>query len=401
MSILAPRITRIKPSPTLAVSQQARELKASGRDIISLGAGEPDFDTPDHIKQAAILAMTQGDTKYTNVDGTPALKKAVSHKFQTENHLEYKPEEIIVSNGAKQILYNAFMATLKANDEVIIPAPYWVSYPDIVLLAEGIPVVVECPADKGFKLDPALLEQSLTPKTKWVILNSPSNPTGSGYAYDELKALADLLLEYPQVSILSDDIYEHLVYDEFEFVTLAQVEPRLRDRLLVVNGVSKAYAMTGWRIGYAAGPKDLIKAMGTIQGQSTANPCSISQAAAVAALEGPQEFLQKRNQAFRERRDLVFSMINQTAGLSCLKPVGAFYVFPSCEGAIGAVTPSGQRIDTDEDFVRYLLDQEGVAVVHGGAFGLEPFFRISYATSLDLLREGCIRIQKACAALRR
>ena len=401
MSILAPRITRIKPSPTLAVSQQARELKASGRDIISLGAGEPDFDTPDHIKQAAILAMSQGDTKYTNVDGTPALKKAVIHKFQTENHLDYKSEEIIVSNGAKQILYNAFMATLKANDEVIIPAPYWVSYPDMILLAEGIPVVVECPANKGFKLDPALLEQSLTPKTKWVILNSPSNPTGSGYAYDELKALADLLLEYPQVSILSDDIYEHLVYDEFEFVTLAQVEPRLRDRILVVNGVSKAYAMTGWRIGYAAGPKDLIKAMGTIQGQSTANPCSISQAAAVAALEGPQEFLQKRNQAFRERRDLVFSMINQTAGLSCLKPVGAFYVFPSCEGAIGAVTPSGQRIDTDEDFVRYLLDQEGVAVVHGGAFGLEPFFRISYATSLDLLREGCIRIRKACAALRR
>ena len=400
MSTLSSRIMRIKPSPTLAVSQQARELKASGRDIIGLGAGEPDFDTPEHIKQAAFLAMTRGDTKYTNVDGTPELKKAVVNKFQIENNLEYQAAEVMVSNGAKQILYNAFMATLEPNDEVIIPAPYWVSYPDMVLLAEGTPVIVECSFDKGFKLQPALLEQSLTPKTKWLILNSPSNPTGAGYTYDELKVLAELLLEYPQVRIVSDDIYEHLTYDDFEFVTLAQVEPRLRDRLLTVNGVSKAYAMTGWRIGYAAGPSDLIKAMTKIQGQSTANPCSISQAAAVAALEGSQGFLQERNQAFRERRDLVVSMINEIPGLSCLKPQGAFYVFPSCAGLIGKTTPSGKRIDNDEDFVSYLLDQEGVAVVHGAAFGLEPFFRISYATSIDLLREACIRIRRACALLR-
>jgi aspartate aminotransferase len=400
MPFIATRLSNIKPSPTIAVTQKARELKAAGRNIISLGAGEPDFDTPDNIKEAAIAAIRAGDTKYTAVDGTPALKKAICAKFSRENGLDYTPEQVTVGTGGKQVLYNALMATLNPGDEVIVPAPYWVSYPDMVLLAEGTPVPVECPASVGFKLQAADLEKAITPKTKWLILNSPNNPTGAAYTRAELKALTDVLVRHPHVWVMTDDMYEHLNYDGFEFTTPAQVEPSLYDRTLTINGVSKAYAMTGWRIGYAAGPKELIKAMGVIQSQSTSNPSSVSQAAAVEALNGPQDFIKTRAEAFKERRDLVVSMLNQATGIKCHKPEGAFYVYPSCEGTIGKTTPEGKVIETDEDFVTYLLESEGVAVVQGSAFGLAPFFRISYATSTKELEDACQRIQRACAALR-
>ena len=400
MPFIATRLSNIKPSPTIAVTQKARELKAAGRNIIGLGAGEPDFDTPDNIKEAAIAAIRSGDTKYTAVDGTPALKKAICAKFKRENGLEYTPEQVTVGTGGKQVLYNALMATLNPGDEVIVPAPYWVSYPDMVLLADGVPVPVECPESAGFKLQPADLEKAITPKTKWLILNSPNNPTGAAYTRAELKALTDVLVKHPHVWVMTDDMYEHLNYDGFEFTTPAQVEPSLYDRTLTINGVSKAYAMTGWRIGYAAGPKELIKAMGVIQSQSTSNPSSVSQAAAVEALNGPQDFIKERAEAFKERRDLVVSMLNQASGIKCHKPEGAFYVYPSCEGTIGKTTPDGKVIGTDEDFVTYLLESEGVAVVQGSAFGLAPFFRISYATSTAELEEACQRIQRACAALR-
>ncbi|CAK0766729.1 Aspartate/prephenate aminotransferase [uncultured Gammaproteobacteria bacterium] len=400
MAFIASRLARIKPSPTIAVTQKARDLQAAGRDVIGLGAGEPDFDTPDNIKAAAAKAIAAGDTKYTAVDGTPALKKAIIAKFKRENGLNYAADQITVGTGGKQVLYNALVATLDPGDEVIIPAPYWVSYPDMVLLAEGTPVIVECSADNGFKLQPADLEQAITAKTKWLILNSPSNPTGAAYSHSELKALTDVLLRHPQVWVMTDDMYEHLLYDGFTFATPAQVEPGLYDRTLTVNGVSKAYAMTGWRIGYAGGPKALIKAMGIIQSQSTSNPCSISQAAAVEALNGPQDFITERAEAFRQRRDLVVAMLNEAQGLFCHKPEGAFYVYPSCAGTIGKTTPQGKVISSDEDFVTYLLETEGVAAVQGVAFGLSPFFRISYATSMALLTDACGRIQRACAALR-
>jgi aspartate aminotransferase len=400
MSFIASRIGRIKPSPTVAAGQKARELRAAGRDIISLDAGEPDFDTPDSIKAAAIAAIRAGQTKYTAVDGTAELKEAICAKFKRENGLDYTPAQITVGVGGKHVLFNALMATLDPGDEVIVPAPYWVSYPDMTILAEGKPVFVECPAANGFKLQPADLERAITPRTKWLVLNSPSNPTGAAYTRAELKALAEVLLRHPQVHVLNDDMYEHLVYDGFAFTTIAQVEPALYDRTLTVNGVSKAYAMTGWRIGYAGGPVDLIKAIAKIQSQSTTNPSSISQAAAVAALNGPQDFIAERAAIFNQRRDLVVSMLNQANGLTCHRPEGAFYVFPSCAGTIGLTRPDGTVIASDEDFALYLLMEAGVSVVFGAAFGLSPFFRISYATSTALLEEACRRIQRACAALR-
>lgn len=401
MSILAKRLSVIKPSPTIAVTTKAAELKAAGRDIIGLGAGEPDFDTPDFIKEAATLAMKKGDTRYTAVDGTPALKDAIVEKFKRENALEYKRENITVGTGGKQVLYNALMASLNPGDEVIIPAPYWVSYPDMTLLAEGTPVFVKCPEANGFKLKAEDLEKAITPKTKWLILNSPSNPTGAAYTRDELKALTDVLLKHPHVWVMTDDIYEHLTYDGFKFFTPAQVEPKLMDRTLTVNGVSKAYAMTGWRIGYAAGPKELIKAMAVIQSQSTSNPSSISQAAAVAALNGDQSFLQGWKDAYQKRRDLVVGMLNKVEGVTCPKPEGAFYVYASCAGCIGMETPDGKIIENDTDFVSYLLESVGVACVQGEAFGLSPYFRISYATSDKALEDACTRIQKACGALKK
>lgn len=400
MSFLADRLSRIKPSPTIAVTSKARALKAAGRDVIGLGAGEPDFDTPENIRAAGIRAIEGGQTRYTDVDGTPELKKAICAKFLRENGLTYTPDQVTVGVGGKQVLYNALMATLNAGDEVIIPAPYWVSYPDMVLLAEGTPVSVACPAENGFKLLPADLEAAITPKTKWLILNSPSNPTGAAYTADELKALGAVLLRHAHVYIMTDDMYEHLVYDDFKFTTIAQVVPELYDRTLTVNGVSKSYSMTGWRIGYAAGPKALIKAMGVIQSQSTSNPTSISQAAAVEALNGPQDFIKERAAVFQKRRDLVVSMLNQASGLHCPNPEGAFYVYPSCAGTIGKTAPTGKVIETDEDFASELLEAEGVAVVHGAAFGLSPFFRISYATSTDVLEEACTRIQRFCGSLK-
>lgn len=400
MSILASRLSRIKPSATLAVTSKVTALKAEGRDILSLGAGEPDFDTPDFIKNAAKAALDAGQTKYTDVSGTPALKDAIIAKFKRENNLEYTRDQIIVGTGGKQVLYNALMATLNPGDEVIIPAPYWVSYPDMTLLAEGVPVIVDCPATAGFKMTASQLSSAITPKTKWVILNSPSNPTGAGYTRDEIKSLTDVLLKHPHVWVMTDDIYEHLSYDGFAFTTPAQVEPKLYDRTLTVNGMSKAYSMTGWRIGYAGGPKELIKAMGVIQGQSTSNASSISQAAATEALNGDQSFLKDWVVSFKARRDLVVSMLNQASGISCPRPEGAFYVYPSCAGCIGKVTPDGKVITNDEDFVTYLLESEGVACVHGAAFGLSPHFRISYATSEKILEEACRRIQRACAALK-
>jgi len=399
MSILADRLKRIKPSATLAVTAKAAELKAAGRDVIGLGAGEPDFDTPEFVRKAGCDAINGGQTKYTNVDGTPALKDAIIAKFKRDNNLTYARDQIIVGTGGKQVLYNALMATLNPGDEVIIPAPYWVSYPDMVILAEGTPVFVECAAKAGFKMSPAQLEKAITPKTKWIILNSPSNPTGAGYTKAEMKALTDILMKHKNVWVMTDDMYEHLVFDDFKFCTLAQVEPALYERTLTVNGVSKAYSMTGWRIGYAGGPKELIKAMAGVQGHSTSNPCSISQAAATAALNGDQSFLKDWVKSFQSRRDLVVSMLNQAPGLQCPRPEGAFYVYPSCEGCIGKRTPDGKIIESDSDFVTYLLESEGVACVQGVAFGLSPHFRISYATSEKALEEACRRIQKACAAL--
>jgi aspartate aminotransferase len=399
MAFLADRLDRIKPSPTIAVTMKARELKAQGRDIIGLGAGEPDFDTPDNIKQAAIKAINSGDTKYTNVDGTDALKKAIIAKFKRENNLDYKIDQITVGTGGKQVLYNALIATVNPGDEVIIPAPYWVSYPDIVHLAEGTPVIVECGQNHHFKLQAEALDAAITPKTKWLVLNSPSNPTGAAYSAKELRAIADVLLKHPHVWVLTDDMYEHLVYDDFKFSTLAEIEPKLYDRTLTMNGVSKSYCMTGWRIGYAGGPANLIKAIAKIQSQSTSNPSSISQAAAVEALNGPQDFIAKHNVSFKERRNLVVDMLNKAPGLHCHKPEGAFYVYPSCAGAIGKTTPDGKKIATDDDFVTYLLESEGVAAVQGSAFGLSPYFRISYATSTEALRDACTRIIRACEKL--
>ena len=400
MTFLSGAIQRIKPSATIAVSQKARELKAAGRDVIGLGAGEPDFDTPDNIKQAAIDAINRGETKYTAVDGIPELKQAICSKFKRENGLEYAPSEVLVAPGGKPVIYNALMATLNPGDEVIIPAPYWVSYPDIVLLAGGTPVPVETSIETGFKLTPEALEAAITPRTKWLIFNSPSNPSGAAYNHDELKALTDVLMAHEHVWILTDDMYEHLVYDGFDFVTPVQVEPGLRDRTLTMNGVSKAYAMTGWRIGYCGGPEHLIAAMRKIQSQSTSNPTSISQWAAVEALDGRQDFIPERAAAFKERRDLVVSMLNQAKGITCPTPEGAFYVYPSCEGCMDKTTAGGTTLTSDEDFVTALLEEEGVAVVHGSAFGLSPHFRISYATSTEALEEACTRIQRFCGGLR-
>jgi aspartate aminotransferase len=399
MAFIADALARVKPSATIAVTNKARELKAAGRDVIGLGAGEPDFDTPENVKAAAIKAIQDGKTKYTAVDGIPELKAAIVEKFKRENGLTYETSQITVGTGGKQVLYNALIATINPGDEVIIPTPYWVSYPDMVLLAGGEPVIVE--ADKTtFKITPEALEAAITPKTKWVIFNSPSNPSGAGYSRADLKAITDVLMRHPHVWVMTDDMYEHLVYDDFEFTTPAQVEPGLYDRTLTVNGVSKAYAMTGWRIGYAGGPAELIKAMAKIQSQSTSNPCSIAQWAAVEALSGPQDFIPANNEVFKGRRDLVVSMLNQATGIDCPVPEGAFYVFPSCAGTIGKTAPSGKVIESDEDFVTELLETEGVAVVHGSAFGLGPNFRISYATSTEALEKACERIQRFCANLK-
>ncbi|MDP6305069.1 MAG: aspartate transaminase [Alphaproteobacteria bacterium] len=400
MSIIAESLSRIKPSPTMAVTQKAAELKAAGRDVIGLGAGEPDFDTPDNIKAAAIAAIEAGDTKYTAVAGTPALKEAIATKFKRDNGLDYASDQIIVGVGGKQVLYNALMASLNPGDEVVIPAPYWVSYPDMTLLADGTPVIVECGQEHGFKLQADKLENAITDKTKWLILNSPSNPTGAAYSRDDMKAVTDVLMRHTDVWVMSDDMYEHLVYDGFTFVTPAQVEPGLFDRTLTINGVSKSYAMTGWRIGYAGGPAELIKAMSKVQSQSTSNPCSVSQAAAVEALNGPQDFIAERNTVFAERRDMVVELINDIEGLTCLIPEGAFYVYPSCAALIGRKTPEGKVLRGDGDFVTYLLEAEGVASVQGEAFGLSPYFRISYATSTEALSEACARIKRAVDALK-
>lgn len=399
MAFISDALSRIKPSATIAATQKARDLKAQGRDVIGLGAGEPDFDTPDNIKDAAIEAIRKGETKYTAVDGIPELKQAICAKFKRENGLDYKPEQAFVAPGGKPIIFNAMIATLNPGDEAIIPAPYWVSYPDIVLLAGGQPVFVETTLENKFKLTPEALEAAITPKTKWFFFNSPSNPSGAAYTRDELKALTDVLVKHEHVWILTDDMYEHLVYDDFEFTTPAQVEPKLYDRTLTMNGVSKAYAMTGWRIGYCAAPVELIKAMTKVQSQSTSNPTSISQWAAVEALNGPQDFIPERAKVFKERRDLVVSMLNQADGLTCPTPEGAFYVYPSCEGCLGKKTPEGKVIESDEDFAIALIEAEGVSVVHGAAFGLSPFFRISYATSTEALTEACTRIQRFCASL--
>jgi aspartate aminotransferase len=400
MGFVADSLDRIKPSSTIAASNRAAELKAQGRDIIALAAGEPDFDTPDNIKDAAIAAIRRGETKYTIVDGIADLKLAIVAKFKRENILDYRPSQVSVGTGGKQVLFNALMATVNPGDEVIVPAPYWVSYPDIVMLAGGVPVFAPTTLENKFKLRPEALDRAITSRTKWLIFNSPSNPSGAAYSHSELKALTDVLVHHPQVWVLTDDIYEHLVYDDFRFVTPAQVEPRIYDRTLTMNGVSKAYCMTGWRIGYGAGPERLIKAMAKLQSQSTSNPCSVAQWAAVEALNGPQAFIAGNNNVFKDRRDLVVSMLNQAKGISCPTPDGAFYVYPSCAGAIGKTSPSGRAIRTDEDFVSELLDREGVAVVHGAAFGMEPHFRISYATATPALEEACQRIQRFCGNLK-
>jgi aspartate aminotransferase len=399
MSFIAERLSRVKQSPSIVMTQKARDMRAQGRDVISLSAGEPDFDTPDNIKEAAIRAIRAGDTKYPPVDGTVALKAAIVAKFKRENGLDYKPSQVTVGTGGKQVIYNAMMATLDPSDEVVIPAPYWVSYPDMALMAGGTPVFVNCPQNNGFKMLPQHLDAAITPKTKWLILNSPSNPTGAAYTAKDLRALADVLLKHPNVWILTDDMYEHLVYDDFKFATIAEVEPKLYERTLTMNGVSKAYCMTGWRIGYAAGPEPLIKAIAKVQGQSTSGPASISQAASVEALNGSQAFIAANNKIYKERRDLVVAMLSQAKGVTCHRPEGAFYVYPSIAGLIGKTTPQGKRIGTDEDFVSYILETEGVAAVHGAAFGLSPHFRVSYATSTTLLEDACKRIQRACAAL--
>ena len=399
MSILAAKLNRIKPSPTMAVTARAQELKEAGENIIGLGAGEPDFDTPEHIKAAALEAMKQGQTKYTKVDGTLQLREAICEKFSRDNELIYTPDQINVGVGGKHVMYNALMATLNPGDEVIIPAPFWVSYPDMVLLSGGTPVQLTTAEADGFRLTPDALQDAITPKTKWLILNSPSNPTGTAYGREELVALTEVLVRNPHVWLLSDDIYEKIIYDDYVFTTPAQVAPELYERTLTVNGVSKAYAMTGWRIGFAGGPTQIIKAMAKIQSQSTSNPASISQAAAVAALNGDQSFLKPRNAAFKKRRDMVVSMLNNIEGITCRNPEGAFYVYPSCAGLIGKTTPEGKAIKNDEDFAAYLLEAVGVAVVFGEAFGLGPHFRISYATSDASLREACERIQQACSML--
>ena len=400
MGFLADSLGRIKPSATIAVTDKARALKAAGMDVIGLGAGEPDFDTPENIKEAAIKAIRDGKTKYTAIDGIPELKQAICAKFKRENGIDYTVDEISVGTGGKQVLFNALMATLNPGDEVIVPAPYWVSYPEIVALAGATPVIVKTTMAGGFKLTPAALEAAITPKTKWLILNSPTTPSGAGYSHAEIKGLTDVLMKHPHVWVLTDDMYEHMAYDGYEFATPVQVEPSLKDRTLTLNGVSKAYAMTGWRIGFAGGPAMLIKAMAKLQSQSATNPSSISQWAAVEALNGPQDFIKKNAEVFRERRDLVVSMLNQAQGLVCPRPEGAFYVFPSCEGTLGKTTAKGKSIATDEDFVTALLEEEGVAVVHGSAFGLSPFFRISYATGLETLEEACKRIQRFCGGLK-
>jgi len=400
MAFLSDTLARVKPSATIAVTAKARELKTAGRDVIGLGAGEPDFDTPDNIKKAAIAAIERGETKYTAVPGIIELREAIAAKFKRENGLDYTADQIIVGTGGKQVLYNALAATLNPGDEVLIPAPYWVSYPDMVLLNGGEPAFVQTTLEDRFKVTPEALEAAITPKTKWFIFNSPSNPSGAAYSRDELKALTEVLMRHPHVWVLTDDMYEHLCYGDFTFVTPAQVEPALYERTLTMNGVSKAYAMTGWRIGYAGGPVELIKAMSKVQGQQTSGTCSISQWASVEALNGPQDFIAERRKVFEDRRDLVVSMLNQATGIECPTPEGAFYVYPSCAGLIGKTAPSGKAIETDEDFVTELLESEGVAVVQGSAFGLGPNFRISYATSTEALTEACTRIQRFCAASR-
>jgi aspartate aminotransferase len=399
MSIISNSLKRIKPSPTIAVTQKARELKAAGKDIIGLGAGEPDFDTPDNIKHAAIEAINRGDTKYTAVDGTPALKQAIVNKFKRENNLKYSTDEITVGTGGKQVIYNTFMATLNQGDEVIIPAPFWVSYPDMVLLAGGKPKIIKCDEKDNFKLTPKKLEKAITKKTKWLILNSPSNPTGAGYTKGEIENLSKVLIKNKKVHILSDDIYEHITYDNFNFFTIAQIS-KLKDRTLTMNGVSKSYAMTGWRIGYAAGPKEIIKAIRKIQSQSTSNPSSVGQAAAVEALNGTQNFIQERSDAFKERRNFVVKALNKINGIKCLNPNGAFYVFPSCKDLLGKKDEKGNKLKTDTDFVQSLLENSGVAVVQGSAFGLEGFFRISYATSMENLKKALEKISTFCKSLK-
>ena len=399
MAFLSDTLARVKPSPTIMMTNKTLELKAAGRDVIGLSAGEPDFDTPENIKAAAVAAIAAGKTKYTSVDGIPELKRAVCAKLKRDNGLDYEPAQVSIGTGGKQVLYNALMATLNPGDEVIIPAPYWVSYPDMVLLAGGEPVVIEGPLETGFKITPEALEAAITPRTKWLIFNSPSNPTGAGYSWDELKALTEVLMRHPQVHILSDDMYEHLVYDDFTFCTVAEVEPGLYDRTLTVNGVSKAYAMTGWRIGYAAGPVELIGAMRKIQSQSTSNPCTISQWAALEALEGTQDFIAPNNALFKRRRDIVVSRLNAIPGITCPKPDGAFYVYPSIAGLIGKTSKGGTLIDSDEAFATALLEENDVAAVFGAAFGLSPNFRISYATSEENLEKACDRIQAFCDGL--
>jgi len=400
MNFIADRLKRIKPSMTVGINVKANALRAEGKDVLVLAAGEPDFDTPLNIRKAAVTAMEEGQTRYVPGKGTPALQKAIQSKFLKDNNLKYDLDEIIVGVGGKHIIYNAMMATINPEDEVIIPAPFWVSYPDIVLLAEGKPVIVPCPEDQNFKLTPDQLEKSITDKTKWLMLNSPSNPTGSLYSKQELQKLADVLLKYPQVLIMSDDIYEKVIYDDLEFSTIASVEPKLKDRCLTLNGVSKSYCMTGWRLGYCGAPKEIIAAMNKIQSQSTTSTSSISMAASVEALNGSQDFIDEHNQAFVRRRDLVVNLLNQIDGLSCLTPQGAFYVYPSCAGVIGKVTPDGQKISNDEDFMSYLLESEGIAGVHGAAFGLSPYFRLSYATSDEILKDACARIKRACEQLK-
>ena len=400
MSFIASRLKRIKPSMTVGINVKANALRAEGKDVLVLAAGEPDFDTPANIRKAAFDAIESGQTRYVPGKGTPALQKAIQSKFIKDNNIEYSLDEIIVGVGGKHIIYNAMMATLNPNDEVIIPAPFWVSYPDIVLLAEGKPIIVECPESQNFKITANQLEKSITEKTKWLMLNSPSNPTGAVYSKSELKELAEVLLKYPHVLIMSDDIYEKIIYDNLEFGTLASIEPRLKERCLTLNGVSKAYCMTGWRLGYCGASKEIIAAMNKMQSQSNTSTSSISMAAAVEALEGSQEFIKEHNKAFVRRRDMVVSLLNEIEGINCLTPEGAFYVYPSCEGVIGKQTPDGNKIATDEDFMNYLLESEGIAGVHGAAFGLSPYFRLSYATSDEILKDACSRIKRACEKLK-
>ena len=400
MNFIADRLKRIKPSMTVGINVKANALRAEGKDVLVLAAGEPDFDTPLNIRKAAVTAMEEGQTRYVPGKGTPVLQKAIQSKFLKDNNLNYDLDEIIVGVGGKHIIYNAMMATINPEDEVIIPAPFWVSYPDIVLLAEGKPIIVPCPEDQNFKLTADQLEKSINNKTKWLMLNSPSNPTGSLYSKQELQRLADVLLRYPQVLIMSDDIYEKVIYDDLEFSTIASVEPKLKDRCLTLNGVSKSYCMTGWRLGYCGAPKEIIAAMNKIQSQSTTSTSSISMAASVEALNGSQDFIDKHNQAFVRRRDLVVNLLNQIDGLSCLTPQGAFYVYPSCAGVIGKQTPEGKKISNDEDFMSYLLESEGIAGFHGAAFGLSPYFRLSYATSDEILKDACARIKRACEQLK-